>query len=220
MDDITNLESFRKRSKKADSRPAWQQMSDVIDSDANRTAVQAELDRTFSRTPNPRHRVVLPDFSVAYEQNTRVGGTLYPFSTAKGRFITSTQFPEYLEQTGLDKETAMQLAGSSAIAYAGLFSWFRDFPEHQRNMLFRERQRSYLKITRPEAWSSDAYEVGTDLQLPHVIIHRSAARIALNVCGLFSLEPTASSPRSFHIAALVDPLGNKQLGQLHDILVV
>ncbi|MDB5182765.1 MAG: hypothetical protein JWO47_549 [Candidatus Saccharibacteria bacterium] len=183
--------------------------------------VQKVMDATFSRTQIPGQRVEVTEPNVGLEESSVIGGLLYPLSTSE-EVMTSMGFPTYIwDVLAIKPKKAMELAASSTIAFASMHKWFRTLRNAQHEAVTKQLKRADMSIAKPQLWMPEAFSDGISVQTEMTAIHRTAARVALTVCGMSPLSvPSNEGYPPLHLAALADPFTNNQAVRLHDTIVL
>jgi hypothetical protein len=142
-------------------------------------------------------------------------GILMPYARIEGLIITNENYPNYLLEEGLSRQDALNLAASSLVAYASVHRWMSGLNSRDKVKLTREASQNHMLPQHPALWTTESYNRGLRLPNAHNIMHRIAARIALNCCDIEALDPSATPPYPDHIAALADPYENAEIGGLY-----
>lgn len=212
--------NFGGERKRKPSEPiSWDELWKAVMSTPNQDAVQKQFDTILPVSYGNAHHIKVQKPHVIVDDNKRPGGVLYPVSSLSNKdhgYVSSPEFAQYLEnEEGLERSGAILLAASSIIAYTNFYSWARRLNRDAQDAMVNLGSKASMKIQYPEYWSSSEYLAGESRQSIHVLMHRAAARIALNVCGLLDIDPTERVVLPVHVAALADPLNDRQVAALH-----
>lgn len=141
-------------------------------------------------------------------------GTIHHISQTNV-LATHENFPRYLYDKGLDQRRALSLAASSLVAYNSLALWMAHLGRPGRQAIGRISSRHRMQPETNAVWQASDYLPNTEVPLhPRVIVHRMAARIALDVAGVAKFQPLPEEPQPIHIAALIDPFTDENMKEI------
>ena len=162
--------------------------------------------------------VAVPWIQMFRSEDEAECGSLHTITGTSDRVESHENFPRTLQEAGLSRQTAIDLAASSVV---GAVAFNRDNlygrPDRKRAVIEEARKHPF-ELGRPQAWSDDAFVPieGEPVQSIHTLTHRAAACIALEATGQKPLVIEEES-LPLHIAALTDPL---KPGELRRIVAI
>lgn len=128
---------------------------------------------------------------------------------------THENFPRYLFDKGLSHNQAVELAAGSLISYNSLAIWMAGLRRVGQQAIVRACSRRSMQPDTDEVWQAADYMPNVQApQQPHVILHRMAARIALDVSAVRNFRPRPVEPQPVHVAALADPFTAENLREI------
>lgn len=160
------------------------------------------------------------NIQIARDPTFSEGGALYSLPSTVGRIVTNELYPQALiDKANLEREEALQLASASVIAYSWRDELIKSVPRFSREGFMRRANLETRQPRYPQFWSSDCYMKGR--QSLATVIHRASAGMALAVVGSDDFDTKQKLPLPIHIAALVDPLEDREvLRELYEVASV
>ncbi len=193
---------------------SWNELSKTVNRAATRQLVLAQLTTILglSKESMADTPAVSPDLG-RLRGEIGPAGAMYPVSRAAGLIVAHENFPLFLSDQGLDAQEALELAGTSIVAYNWWNSWWLSLQGGRAGIVDRHAQKKVNLPAHPEYWDPLAYEPSAQRQNFHTVLHRMAATTALEACELLPITP---EPRALpiHVAALADPFNALQVKTL------
>lgn len=196
----------------------YPQFAEILDRNQTTENVQQTMDKVTKTSPGKRNHIIVQKPKYERLDTELPMGTLQPHPKKRGFVAVHEGFPQALVDEGMDKQEALLLAASNVIAYGALLGWVRNLRDSQKQAAERTAVRSQMLPKYNSLWSIDSYDPRYGMQSMHVVIHRAAARIALDSAGIRDFDPSSRPPFPVHIAALADPFTASQVDQLHAIV--
>jgi hypothetical protein len=140
-------------------------------------------------------------------------GVLYPVSNSPNLVISHVNFPRFLVSRGLDVSTALDLVACNVVSYNFWNNWWIGLLKNRQAIVNRAAQKSSNLPSIGGYWEPLQYEPLAERQSSVAIIHRMAARTAMDAAGVRDFEPDVEV-LPVHMAALAEPLPERQVREI------
>ena len=201
-----------------DGYPSFDEFQDVIEAPRTSELIQVSLDDICQTSHESKERIRTGQvFARRMESPILEMGTVFPHPQKANLIITHENFPAHLIDSGIERQEALRLAATSVGAFSVICQWYRGLRRDQNERMTRLAQRKEYLPNYPRLWDGTAFNPTLEKQDPFTIIHRMAARVALESSVVRDFDTNAKPPLPVHIASLLDPFNELQVRSLHQI---
>ena len=162
-----------------------------------------------------RTTVTVPHIEMFQNKGGSKYGTLHLITGTNDRIESHEEFPQALQNAGLPRQTALDLAASTVVGVAVFNGDNLAKRLDRKEAVLKEARKNPFPLAAPKAWGDDAFVSieGEPVQSIHTLTHRAAACIALEATGQ-KLLVIEEAPLPLHVAALTDPLKPAELRRI------